>query len=251
MTERVLMRVIDLETAGLEPPASVIEIGYTDVLFDPDTKRAEIGGTINALFRPTEALAPENIAVHHLTPRMLDPFPACTDDDLKSAAESNSPFILVAANCAFERKWFTDELIGSRHWICTVKAAARLHPDAASHANQAMRYHLGLYDLPEHMAMPPHRAGPDSYVTAHILAVFLETTPVRDLVRWTSEPKHLPRAPFGKHKGQPWPEVPIDYLHWAIKQTAMDADAMHAVQLEMTRRAAATSATEQKAGASA
>lgn len=231
----ILLRVIDLETGGMDPPASVIEIGYTDLLFDTDTKEVEIRPTRSGLYKPAETLAPENIAVHHLTNSMLAGYKLCTAEDLKQVAMLDDPFALVAANAAFERKWFTEEITGARRWICTVKAAAKLYPDAGSHSNQAMRYQLGL-ELPDELAMPPHRAGPDSYVTAHILKCFLATTSVRDLVQWTKEPKHLPRCPFGKHKGAAWADIPADYLSWVLGQADMDEDVKHAARLETARR---------------
>ena len=45
----VKMRTIDLETAGMDPPASVIEIGYTDLIFDTETKAVQIGETHSLL----------------------------------------------------------------------------------------------------------------------------------------------------------------------------------------------------------
>ncbi len=84
--------------------------------------------------------------------------------------------------------------------------------------------------------MPPHRAGPDAYVTAHLLAELLGSASVEQMVQWTSQPKRLPTLPFGKHRGLPWPEVPLDYLQWMARQTDMDADAIWCAQQEMARR---------------
>ena len=98
-----------------------------------------------------------------------------------------------------------------------------------------MRYLLGL-DLPDDLAMPPHRAGPDSYVTAHILAHMLKSERVRDLVAWTAEPRFLPRCPIGKHKGATWDAIPADYLQWIQRTADLDPDVKHAANLEMARR---------------
>ena len=231
----VKMRTIDLETAGMDPPASVIEIGYTDLIFDTETKAVQIGETHSLLFKPREKLTADNIAVHHLTPPMLADWPHCEEHDLLAVAKSGEPQFLIAANADFERKWITPEMTGETRWICTVKTAGRIYPEAPSHSNQAMRYFLEL-DLPEARAMPPHRAGPDSFVTAHILANFLQTERVLDLVKWTFEPKYLPVCPLHKHKGTPWPAVPYDYLLWIIRTTDLDADVRHAADMEMERR---------------
>lgn len=240
----VLLTVVDLETAGLAPPASVIECGITKLYFDPDTKQVEIQPPQSRLFKPREELAPENIAVHHLTPSMFQGYEHCDDDALASIIQEDRPQFLCAANCAFERQWLTDPICaapGEAHrprWICTVKAAARLYPEAESHSNQAMRYRLGL-DLPDELAMPPHRAGPDSYVTAHVLAKFLETTRVRDLVLWTREPRLITKLGFGKHRGKRWEEIDADYIEWLVKQADMDPDVVHWARVELERRRAA------------
>lgn len=240
-----LFTVVDLETAGLAPPASIVEIGVTHVCYDPDSKQVEIGAPHSKLFKPREALTPENIAVHHLTPAMLAHHPHCTDEELRAGLIGEQrPAFLVAANAGFERQWITPEIVGvdlygkAPFWICTVKGAARLYPEAESHSNQAMRYRLGLH-LSEALAMPPHRAGPDSYVTAHILAHFLQNTRVRDLVQWTFEPRWMTTIRFGKWKGKRWAEVDADYLSWMLAQADMDADAKHWARAELERRSAA------------
>lgn len=231
----VLFTVIDLETAGLAPPASIVEVGFTHLHFDTETKVAEVLRPQTRLFKPSEPLTPENVAVHHLTNAMLDDCRACTDDDLREIVELDRPQFLVAAHSAFEQQWLTPAITGDLRWICTVKAASRIFPEAESSSNQATRYRLGL-DLPDDLAMPPHRAGPDSFVTAHILSRFLSTTRVRDLVQWTLEPRFLARCPFGKHKGAAWDQIPADYLDWMLKQVDMDGDAKHAAALELERR---------------
>lgn len=236
-----LFTVIDLETTGMEPPADVIELGWSRLYFDTETKQIEIKGPHSRLFRNRQEMSPENIAVHHLTPAMLAPYEYCDEDAIRAVLDEERPDFLVAASCAFEQKWLTTEVVGTNldgkppHWICTVKAASRLYPDAESHSNQAMRYRLAL-DLPEDLAMPPHRAGPDSFVTAHILGRFLLQAKVRELVQWTMAPRYLPRCTIGKHRGQPWAEVEASFMEWMLRQSGMDEDLLHAARLELERR---------------
>lgn len=239
----VLFTVVDLETSGLAPPASIVEIGWSRLYFDTDTKQSEIRGPYSRLFRPREEMTSDVIAIHHLTNEMLAPYELCTEDDLRAVLDEERPDFIVASWSAFDRQWFTDEVIGTNlngkppFVICTVKAAARLCPEAPSHSNQAMRYELGL-SLPEELAMPPHRAGPDSYVTAHVLAQFLLRTRVKELVEWTFQPRFMTAIRFGKHKGTPWTELPLDYIQWCLKQADMDPDALHWMSAELDRREA-------------
>lgn len=232
---RVILRAIDIETTGLAPPECVIELGWCDVYWEVEERIASVTAPQSMLFAPTRPISPENRAVHHLTDAELANEPECTDAALRAIVCEEGLFALVAANAAFEQQWLTPEITGGARWICTVKAAARLYPDADSHSNQAIRYRMGL-DLPTAWAMPPHRAGPDAYVTGNILANMLVGTSVSDLVKWQKEPKFLPRCPLGKWKGTAWPEVERSYLEWILRTADMDADVQHAARLELERR---------------
>lgn len=235
---QVLFRVVDLETTGLEPPEEIIEIGTSDVWWDVEQRVALVAPAQTFLFSTSRPITPENRAVHHITDAELADEPACTDEALRTILTLGEPFALVAANASFEQQWLGETVVGpARRWICTVKAAARLYPDAESHSNQAVRYRLGL-DLPTELAMPPHRAGPDAFVTANILAEMLRSTSVSDLVRWTKEPKFLARCPIGKWRGKAWPEIELSYLEWLLRTADMDADVQHAARLEIDRRRA-------------
>ena len=89
------------------------------------------------------------------------------------------------------------------------------------------------------MADPAHRAGPDAWVTAHILMDLLKDHPVERLLEWTNAPRDLALVPFGKHRRKPWSEVPDDYLRWMATQTDMDVDAVTAARNELDKRKAA------------
>ena len=49
------------------------------------------------------------------------------------------------------------------------------------HSNQVLRYWLGLR-LDADLAMPPHRAGPDAYVTAHLLLRMMALASVEQMI---------------------------------------------------------------------
>lgn len=243
----ILIRSIDFETSDMKPPeAEVIEIGATDIVFDTDTRSALITKPMSLLFKPTRPLKPENIAVHHLTDARLQDSPICAEKDLRMLVESATPMFLAAHNWAYEAQWMTPAIMGEAKPLCTLKAAYRLFPDQATHNLQTMRYALGL-ELDDALALPAHRAGPDSYVGAHILAKMLETTPVRDIYRWTLEPRHYPVCPLKKHKGQPWPTVPFDYLLWIIRDIDMEHDIKCAADDEIRARREAQLAKTQGA----
>lgn len=110
-------------------------------------------------------------------------------------------------------------------WICTYKVALHVWPDAPRHSNQVLRYWRG-YSLDPSLAMPPHRAAPDAWVTAHLVADLLRTADANDMIVWTDQPRPMPTIAFGKHKGAVWADIPTDYLEWLTTQSDVDADVL-------------------------
>ncbi|WP_374576317.1 exonuclease domain-containing protein [Phenylobacterium sp.] len=233
------LRVIDLETTGTEPPAEIIEFGRVDVVITDHG--ASVEPPQSWLYRPLRGIPPETMAVHHITEADFGPAtPVCTPDQLHAAVWSGpAPAALVAHSCAFERQFVTEATTGAIPWICTYKVALHVWPDAPRHSNQVLRYWRGL-TLDNALAMPPHRAGPDAWVTAHLLAELARFASFDQMVAWTREPRPMPVLTFGKHRGQPWAQVPSDYLQWMISQTDMDADMVWHARQELARRAEKT-----------
>ena len=124
--------------------------------------------------------------------------------------------------------------------ICTYKAALRAWPDAPSHSNGALRYWLedqGLIAIDHTLTQPVHRAGPDAYVTAHILlALFNAGHTGLEMIAWTKEPRLLPTCPIGKFRGKPWSEVEAGFLGWMLRQPTMEPDLKWNAEREIARR---------------
>ena len=193
--------------------------------------------TMAWIYRPLNGIPPDNMAVHHITEDDFGPnAPVCTPERLSAAVFHMSvPEILVAHNCEFERQFITPAVTGAIPWICTYKVALRVWPEAPRHSNQVLRYWRGM-KLDPARAMPPHRAGPDAWVTAHILADLAQFASFAQMITWTNEPKFLPAMTFGKHRGTTWDAIPIDYLQWMSGQTDMDADVLWNARQEIARR---------------
>lgn len=222
------IRVIDFETTGFEPPAEVCEVGICDLHLDE--KRVSIP---IAWLCGVKAMPPEVRAIHHISLAEcegLEPFAPerLLDDELAAVA---------AHNAEFETKFFTP----TRPLICTYKAALRAWPDAPSHSNGALRYWLEDQGkiAPDHaLTQPAHRAGPDAYVTAHILlALFNAGHTGREMIAWTKEPRLLPKCPLGKFRDKPWSEVDAGFLGWMLRQPTMEADLKWNAEREIARRA--------------
>lgn len=230
------LRIIDLETTGTEPPAEIIEFGRVDV--ESGSGGIAVEKPMARLYRPLHGIPPETMAVHHITEAdFTADTPVCTSDRLRLAVWGGPrPDILVAHLCEFERRFVTEAATDDLPWICTYKVALRVWPEAPRHSNQVLRYWRQLR-LDPGLAMPPHRAGPDAWVTAHLLADLLKVATVEQMIAWTREPKLLPNIPIGKHRGTPWADAPLDYLQWMVRQTDMDQDTVWNAKRELVRRA--------------
>ena len=148
--------------------------------------------------------------------------------------------VYVAHNCEFEQSFLT------RHqswpltpWVCTYKCALRLWPDLGGYKNQELRYQLGLaapYGMPRHQILP-HLAASDVIVTAAILEEMMKQTRWTQLVEWSYEPPLHTRLNFGKHRGERYNAVPIDYLEWIVTSD-LNAGVKHSAQHWLKERAA-------------
>lgn len=223
-----IIRTIDFETTGAEPPeAEVCEVGICDLRLEEgwvDAPRSWLCGV--------KEMPPEVRAVHHIS------LAECAGRDAFDPARMFAePCDAVAAhNAEFETKFFSPPV----PVICTYKVALRAWPDAPSHSNGALRYWLEDQGViaPEHVkTQPAHRAGPDAYVTAHILKALFDTGLTgKQMVAWTKEPRLLPRCPLGKFRGKPWAEVEDGFLGWMLRQPTMEDDLKWNAEREIERR---------------
>lgn len=222
-----IIRVIDFECTGTEPPAEVCEVGICDldlearVIVDP---RSWLCGV--------KSMPPEVRAVHHIA------LAECEGKPPFNIGMAVAPDLaaIAAHNAEFETKFFDSPL----PVICTYKAALRIWPDAPSHSNGALRYWLedqGKINPVHALTQPAHRAGPDAYVTAHILlALFDAGATGKQMVAWTKEPRLLPRCPIGKFRDKPWSEVEAGFLGWMLRQESMEEDLKWNARREIARR---------------
>lgn len=232
-----VIRVIDFETTGMEPPAEVIEVGYCELV------NAGAGWAVQdpvSYLCGVSTSPPETRAIHHIS--LADVEGCVPFDAARLVEDSDRCAILAAHNLDFELRFLGDPGINT---ICTYKAALRVWPDAPGHSNGVLRYWLqdqGLISPDHAKTLPPHRAGPDAYVTAHILKALLAHATAREMVAWTREPRLLPTLPIGKQKGAKWADVDQGFLDWMLKQESMEADLKWNASRELERRRQTVSA---------
>ena len=223
-----IVRVIDFETTGFEPPvAQVCEAAYCDY----DVSGGDIGDYVSWLCG-VDTMPPDVRAVHHISKAECEGMPSFDIDTL----DDDKVTAFCAHNADFELKFFSTP----KPMICTYKAALRVWPDAPTHSNGGLRYWLedqGKVTPDHNKTMPSHRAGPDAYVTAWILkALFNEGVTGKQMVAWTKEPKLMPKCTIGKFRGVPWCDVDAGFLSWMLRQPDMDADLKWNAMQEVNRR---------------
>lgn len=235
------VRICDVETSGFpEEGGRICEIAWYDV--DTSAAPYPIIGSRSYLVNPCMPMPPEVRAVHHIDPRDLigRPVPNWAVAELLDGLEDGD--VLCAHNAAFEQALINAPGVP---WICTWKTGLRAWRDLGSHGNQALRYGLNIDDDPDFdpaLAMPPHRALPDAYVTAHILRRLLALRPIERLVQISLEPAFLLKLNFGKHNGKTYEEAPLDYLEWIVKAPDMDVNRVATAQWHIDKRKRAAEA---------
>jgi len=236
MTSHII-RVIDFETTGMEPPAEVIEVGYCELV------NAGAGWAVQdhvSYLCGVSTSPPETRAIHHIS--LADVEGCAPFDAVRLIEDSDHCAVIAAHNMEFEAKFIGPTQLPT---LCTYKAALRVWPDAPGHSSGVLRYWLqdqGLLSPNHDKTLPPHRAGPDSYVTAHILKALLACVTAREMVAWTREPGLLPTLPIGKQKGSKWADVDQGFLDWMLKQESMEADLKWNARRELERRRATAAA---------
>lgn len=226
------IHVIDVETTGLDPKADrVVEIAAVTVALEPHPHVEVL--SLDTLVDPGIPIGPEARAVHHIGDEMVADAPRFREliPRLGELARSG-PF--AAHRAAFDRAFTRSR----RPWICTFRLARHLWPGAPSHANQVLRYYLGL-EVEERFAgeagIVPHRAAGDALVSAALLIRELGRAPEGvDLAEWaldlSARPALLPVATFGKHRGEHWANVPPDYIEYMAGQPLDDEDLAHTLR---------------------
>ena len=123
-------RVIDTETTSSDPKeAKIVSIASIDL--DRD---GGFSNPLDVLCDPQCPIPPEASAVNHII-----------DDDVRGRPlfreiidRFGGADVYIAHNAAYDRV-LLDEALGHPKWICTMKVAYRVWPDAPGFSNQAMR----------------------------------------------------------------------------------------------------------------
>jgi DNA polymerase-3 subunit epsilon len=162
--------VFDTETTGLDPSGGdeIIQIGATRIVNGRLLKHE----SFEQLIDPRRPLDPASIAVHHITPEMLEGQPTI-EVVLPAFHRFAQDTVLVAHNAAFDMRFLQlkEEKLGVRFdqpVLDTLLLAAFLLPNQ-EHSLEALAHYFGVRVLGRHTALG------DALVTAEI---FLKMIPL-------------------------------------------------------------------------
>lgn len=235
----MILRAVDLETSGLDPAKDFpVEIGWCDLVCESGVWT--FGRPTSRYIRPPDGarIPPESQAVHHILDE--DVAGASSFGEVLEEVMAGAPHCYVAHRAEFE-KGFAD--LGQ--FICTWRVAVTMAPNAPAHNLGCLRHWLKL-DVDRSIADQSHRAGPDAYVCAALVARMLNSNKmsVEQMLKVSENPVILPKLFFGVHVGKPMADVPSSYLEWMLKQETMDRDALHTAFHELQRRREEANGTE-------
>ena len=227
--------ILDTETTGASEEDRVIQLGF--VVLSP----GEPIEVHNEFCSTNIDIKFGAMAVHHITPDMLEGKPACSETTAyKRLQELNTPEnYMIIHNTPFDIGMLKKEGFElSMKSIDTLRCARHIYPDEEMHKLQYFRYSMGLYkDEPKEEAalgveVKAHDAIGDvitlklflSKLRASVQESYPGENPVEKLVELTSQPILMTTFRFGKHKGKRIADVALDdagYLRWML--TSMDS----------------------------
>lgn len=214
--------IFDTETTGTDT-ADIIEAAWLKV--DQPTSLA-IVEQFEQRYRPTHPISLGALAVHHIYDEELVDCPPCSQFSLPTDAQ-----YLIGHNVDYD--W---ERCGKPEIkrICTLALSRRLLPALDSHSQSALMYYFFRPHARERLKNA-HSALIDVENCRYLLQALLKLVPepINDWEQlWLlSEQARLPQhMPFGKHKGVPITELPLDYQDWVLRQKDLDPYVKLAIQ---------------------
>ena len=204
--------IFDTEATDIKEPV-LIEAAWLEVTsFAPLT----IGGQFVQRYNPGKPISLGALATHHILDEELVECPPASSFQLPSDVS-----YLIGHNVDFDWQVLGQPPIKR---ICTLALARKLWPNLDSHSQSALLYYLDRQHAREQLRNA-HSALADVGICAKILEAICTEFNIDTVENlWiASEKARMPtHMPFGKHKGMPLSEVPMDYKSWLLGQPDID-----------------------------
>ena len=230
--------LFDTETTGLDPFTCDI-CQFATVVHKEGTPIAN-ALSFSELCKPSVPITPESAAVHGIVAEMVENKPSAESlvrewwkEILEMAEEED--VILGGHNTQFDWRFIQKyiQIPSQVKPLCTMRMARRFAPTASNHKLEHLyREH---YRLSSYKTLKAHDALCDVWMSFELLQYWMKE---KNLVSYSQLaldfllPIQLEVMPFGKHKGQPFIDLPDNYLYWLTKQGAsMDMDVQYTAQV--------------------
>ena len=230
--------ILDTETTGVDEEDRIIQLSY--LVTDMDGKILEMHDDLCTAPLPTKF---ESMAIHGITPEMLEGKPVCVDTKAFARLnELNTPEnILVIQNAEFDEAMLAKEGFTSQmKLIDTYRILRKKYPLDTPHGLQYKRYQLGLYkrepEIIEELGVEvrAHDALGDVVVLKLFLDHLLADGQDRDeMIALCAEPIMLDIMTFGKHKGKTFEEIALNdrnSLQYMIDTFDLDGDLRYTME---------------------
>lgn len=203
--------LLDTETTGMAEKDRICQLSF--LVLNEDGEIEEI---YDDLCKPPLAIAYEAMAIHHITPEMIEDKPACTHTKAyKRLLELNHPSnLIVIQNAAFDLSMLAKEGFTSQmSLIDTFRILRAYYPQEGSFSLQYKRYQWGLYKEEEALSrkhgitINAHDALGDVIVLKHLFERLCEEHSMPKMILLCSGPIILSHIPYGKHKGKKFTDI--------------------------------------------
>lgn len=222
---------IDCETTGLDPKVDrIIEVAV--LCFDASSTYEKM----ESLVDPECEIPQESIDIHHITQEMIQGKPKI-HEVLPEILKLIGNHIIVGHGVGFDIALLVNASerfnipckISNNRYLDTLRMA-RLYGESPVNSLEHLRKH---FNIPLEGA---HRAMNDVIVNREVflhLAKRYKTT--EQLFEALSKPILMTHMPFGKHKGRPLKEIPLQYLQW-MSRGDFDGDLLYSIRFELKKR---------------
>ncbi len=236
--------VLDTETTGMFEKDRICQLSFLVL-----NEEFEIEEVHNDLCKPPLPISYEAMAIHHITPEMLEGEPSCMQTKAyKRLCELNVAHnLLVIQNAAFDLGMLAKEGFSSQmNLIDTFRILRAYYPNDGSFSLQYKRYQWGLYKQEEALAkqlsvtINAHDALGDVIVLKNLFERLCDEHSIPKMLLLCSEPIILSHIPYGKNKGKKFIDVALSDrqdLHYMLSSNGLDEDVKASIlhALEVTR----------------
>lgn len=223
--------ILDTETTGAGERDRICQLSYLVCSLD-----GEILELHNDLCMAPLPISFEAMAIHHITPEMIDGKPKCVETNaFKRLVELNSPDnLMVIQNAEFDLGMLAKEgFVSQMQLVDTFRVLRALYPLDTPHGLQFKRYQWGLYKHEQPLieklgiVINAHDALGDVIVLKHLYEKLVQEQSIESMIELCAKPIILEYIPFGKHKGKKFEAVALEArndLKYMLENFDLDAD---------------------------